>query len=65
VDVYLWRRAEQIGEPTDTEEVGQIEWVPLDLVPDMTARQELLGSGTLVALLYYVTSRRRGDGTAG
>ena len=29
VDVYLWRRAEQIGEPTDTEEVGRLEWVPI------------------------------------
>lgn len=27
VDVYLWREAERIGEPTDTEEVGRLEWV--------------------------------------
>ena len=60
VDVYLWRQAERLGEPTDTEEVGRIEWVPLDRVPEMVSRQELLGSGTLVALLYYLASR--GDG---
>ena len=29
VDVFLWRRAEQVGEPTDTEEVGRLEWVPM------------------------------------
>lgn len=57
VDVFLWRGAEQIGEPTDTEEVGMVEWVPLSRVPELAQRQELLGSGTLVALLYYLASR--------
>ncbi len=56
IDVYLWRAAEHVGEPTDTEEVGQIEWVPLSRVPELAARQELLGSGTLVGLLYYLAS---------
>jgi 8-oxo-dGTP pyrophosphatase MutT (NUDIX family) len=57
VDVFLWRGAERIGEPTDTEEVGRVEWVPLSQVPELVRRRELLGSGTLVALLYYLTSR--------
>jgi 8-oxo-dGTP pyrophosphatase MutT (NUDIX family) len=57
VDVYLWREAEHIGDPTDTEEVGRVEWVPLTRVQELAQRQELLGSGTLVALLYYLTSR--------
>ena len=58
VDVYLWRDAEHIGDPTDTEEVGRIEWVPLSRVNELAQRQELLGSGTLVSLLYYLNSRR-------
>ncbi|MGQ0842257.1 NUDIX domain-containing protein [Actinokineospora sp.] len=57
VDVYLWRKAEKIGEPTDTEEVGRVEWVPLSRIPELAKRQELLGSGALVPLLYYVASR--------
>lgn len=57
VDVFLWRGAERIGEPTDTEEVGRVEWVPLSRVAELAQRQELLGSGTLVALLYYLASR--------
>jgi ADP-ribose pyrophosphatase len=56
VDVFLWRGAERIGEPTDTEEVGRVEWVPLSRVPELVQRQELLGAGTLVALLYYLAS---------
>ncbi|MGO1049295.1 NUDIX domain-containing protein [Crossiella sp. CA198] len=57
IDVYLWRNAEQIGEPTDTEEAGRVEWVPLSRVHELAQRKELLGSGTLVALLYYLSSR--------
>jgi ADP-ribose pyrophosphatase len=57
VDVYLWREAERIGEPTDPEEVGRVEWVSLSRVVELAARGELLGSGTLVALLYYLASR--------
>ncbi len=58
IDVYLWRKAEQLGEPTDTEEIGRVEWVPLSRVPELASRQQLLGSGTLVALLYYVAVRQ-------
>jgi 8-oxo-dGTP pyrophosphatase MutT (NUDIX family) len=57
VEVFLWRGAERSGEPTDTEEVGRVEWVALSRVPELARRGELLGSGTLVALLYYLASR--------
>ena len=63
IDVYLWRQAEHIGDPTDTEEVGRVEWVPLTRVPELATRQQLLGAGALVPLLYYVASR--GTGAAG
>jgi ADP-ribose pyrophosphatase len=62
VDVFLWRGAERVGEPTDMEEVGRVEWVPLSWVPELVRRQELLGSGTLVALLYYLASHGRTTG---
>lgn len=58
MDVYLWREAEHIGEPTETEEVGRVEWVPLSRVNELAQKQQLLGSGTLVSLLYYLNSRR-------
>jgi 8-oxo-dGTP pyrophosphatase MutT (NUDIX family) len=57
VDVFLWRGAERIGKPTDTEEVGRVEWVPLSRVLELVKRGELLGAGTLVALLYYLALR--------
>jgi ADP-ribose pyrophosphatase len=63
VDVFLWRQAEKVGEPTDTEEVGRVEWVPLSRVPELAQQQQILGSGALVPLLYYMASR--GAGAAG
>lgn len=62
-DVYLWRKVEKVGEPTDTEEVGRLEWVPLSRVLEFVKRREVLGAGALVPLLYYLASR--GLGAAG
>ena len=56
VDVFLWRRAERIGQPTDTEETGRVEWVRCPGA-ELAQRRELLGSGKLVASLYYLASR--------
>jgi len=56
-DVYLWRKVEKVGEPTDTEEVGRLEWVPLSRVLEFVQRREVLGAGALVPLLYYLASR--------
>jgi 8-oxo-dGTP pyrophosphatase MutT (NUDIX family) len=56
-DVYLWRGARHVGDPTDTEEVGRVQWVPLSRIPELAKRGELLGAGALVPLLYYLASR--------
>lgn len=60
-DVYLWRDAEKVGEPTDTEEVGRLEWVPLAKIPELALRKQILGAGALVPLLYYIASRNAGS----
>nr|WP_042195712.1 NUDIX hydrolase [Kibdelosporangium sp. MJ126-NF4]CEL22176.1 Nudix hydrolase family protein [Kibdelosporangium sp. MJ126-NF4]CTQ92957.1 Nudix hydrolase family protein [Kibdelosporangium sp. MJ126-NF4] len=57
VDVYLWRAAEQVGEPTDTEEVGRVEWVPLSRIPELARQKKILGAGALVPLMYYIGRR--------
>jgi 8-oxo-dGTP pyrophosphatase MutT (NUDIX family) len=56
-DVYLWRAAEKVGEPTDTEEVGRLEWVPLTRIPELARQQQILGAGSIgsVAVLPGVT----------
>ena len=57
-EVFLWRQARQVGPPSDLDELGRVEWVPLASVPQMVAQGQLLGAGTLVALLYYLARRR-------
>jgi 8-oxo-dGTP pyrophosphatase MutT (NUDIX family) len=61
-EIFVGHGAERVGEPTDLEEAGHIEWVPLADVPGLMARGELMGSGTLVALL-HILANRRGQGT--
>ncbi|MER5352619.1 NUDIX domain-containing protein [Kitasatospora sp. NPDC002551] len=56
-EIFVARGAAKVGEPTDAEEAGQTEWIPLTDVPGMIARDELLGSGTLVALLHLLANR--------
>lgn len=56
-DVYLWNDAEHVGEPTDTEETGRLEWVSLNRVRELAKDHELLGAGTIVAVQSYLLSR--------
>jgi 8-oxo-dGTP pyrophosphatase MutT (NUDIX family) len=53
-EVFVGRGATYIGEPTDVEEAGRVEWIPLADIPGMMERGELAGSGTLVGLLYLL-----------
>lgn len=50
-EAYLVRGAQHVGDPTDPEEAGRVEWVSLDDIPKMIAAGEILGSGSLVGLL--------------
>ncbi|MFE9398743.1 NUDIX domain-containing protein [Streptomyces flavidovirens] len=63
-EIYVGRGATHIGEPTDTEEAGHVAWVPLADIPALMARGELMGSGTLVALLHLLATRNTGVSTA-
>jgi 8-oxo-dGTP pyrophosphatase MutT (NUDIX family) len=55
--VYLAREARRVGQPTDSEEAGRVGWVPLRSVLDLISRGGVLGSGSLVGLLYYLATR--------
>lgn len=56
-EIFVGQGAKQVGSPTDLEEAGHIEWVPLADIPGLMARGELMGSGTLVALLHVLANR--------
>lgn len=57
-EIFIAQGAERVGDPTDAEEAGHVEWVPLSDIPGLMARGDLMGSGTLVALLHLLASRR-------
>ncbi len=59
IDVFLFREAEKVGEPTDLEEAARIEWKPVAELLDLAVQGELLGSGTLVPVLLYLATRDR------
>jgi len=60
VDVFMWRQAQKVGEPTDAEEAARIEWIPVDRVLELVRNGEVLGAGAIVPLLYYLASRNSG-----
>lgn len=56
-DVFLSCDALQVSTTTDVEETGVRRWVPLSDVLGMAARGDILGAGSLVALLYLAARR--------
>ncbi|HEY8450660.1 MAG TPA: NUDIX hydrolase [Natronosporangium sp.] len=64
-DIFIGRGATYVGEPDDAEESGRVAWIPLREIPDLMARGELLGSGTLVALLHVLAFGTSGPTSLG
>lgn len=60
VDAYIWRAAEKVAEPSDGEEAARIEWISVSRVLELVRNGEVLGSGAIVPLLYYLASRAVG-----
>ncbi|MGW1199530.1 NUDIX domain-containing protein [Streptomyces sp. NPDC002536] len=63
-EIFVGHGAQHIGDPTDVEEAGHVAWVPLADIPGLMSRGELMGSGTLVALLHLLANRQAGTATA-
>lgn len=53
-EIFIGRGATRVGEPTDLEESGEVAWIPLTDVHRLIKKDELMGSGTLVALLHVL-----------
>lgn len=57
-ELYTATGAEHVGEPTDLEEAGIVEWIPMADVPGLIRAGKVAGSGSLVALLYVLALGR-------
>jgi 8-oxo-dGTP pyrophosphatase MutT (NUDIX family) len=61
-ELFIGHGARQVSSPPpDAEEAGRIAWIPLSEIPGLIARNELLGSGTLIALLHTLAFTKAGD----
>lgn len=56
-EVFLFRGADHVGDPTDQEEAAVIEWVPLDQARTLIDAGEVLGSATLIGLLAVIAGQ--------
>ncbi|MEU3399364.1 NUDIX hydrolase [Streptomyces filamentosus] len=56
--VYIARGVEKAGEPTEKNEAAHMEWVPLDDILGLIAAGKIRNSGTLVAVLHLLATRR-------
>ncbi|MEV4260080.1 NUDIX hydrolase [Kribbella sp. NPDC049584] len=56
--VFRAGTAVRIGEPTEQNESDRIEWIPLDDVPGMIARHEIVSGITLVGLQQLLIQER-------
>jgi 8-oxo-dGTP pyrophosphatase MutT (NUDIX family) len=54
VDVFLFRGAEKVGEPSDAEEAARIEWIPVGELFGRLREGELLGAGAIIPVLLYL-----------
>ena len=55
--VYVVHGATKVGEPSDLEEAARVDWVPLSSVVKLVSEGKVLGSGSLVGLLYFLATR--------
>lgn len=56
-DVYLAESAERFGDPTDREEAGRVDWVPLSSVLGLVNKGEVNGAGSIAGLLHVLATR--------
>jgi len=55
--LYIGQGASFAGQPTDREEAGRVEWIPMASILGMISRNEIIGSGSLVGLLHVLAER--------
>ncbi|WP_380164648.1 NUDIX domain-containing protein [Jannaschia sp. R86511] len=56
--VFVGRDPERVSEPVETDEAARAEWVDLDRIPVLIRDGDVANSGTLVAVLELLQSRR-------
>ncbi|WP_410812303.1 NUDIX hydrolase [Micromonospora sp. 067-2] len=59
--LFLARDATHIGSPVDVNEAERVAWMPLAEARDLVFRGEIVGAGTVIAVLELVARKARGE----
>ena len=55
-DLYLAHGAELVGEP-EVDETAEVRWVPIDEMPQMIVRGDILGAITIIGVQHALLRR--------
>ncbi|MEH1058396.1 NUDIX hydrolase [Micromonospora sp. CPCC 206171] len=59
--LFLARRAQYTGVPMDVNEAEQVAWIPLDKARHLVTSGEIVGAGTVIAVLELIARQARGE----
>ncbi|MGW4502602.1 NUDIX hydrolase [Micromonospora sp. NPDC004336] len=59
--LFLARDAVHVGAPVDVNEAERVAWIPLEETRDLVSRGEIVGAGTVMAVLELVARKARGE----
>lgn len=59
--LFLARHAEHVGTPVDVNEAARVAWIPLTEARMLVMRGEIVGAGTVIAVLELAARQARGE----
>lgn len=59
--LFLTRTAEYTGAPVDVNETERVAWVPLEETRQLISEGEIVGAGTVIAVLELMARKARGE----
>jgi 8-oxo-dGTP pyrophosphatase MutT (NUDIX family) len=59
--LFLGRGADYIGDAVDINEAERVAWIPLDEAQRLIASGEIVGAGSIIAVLDLVARKQRGE----
>ena len=59
--LFLARNAEYTGAPVDVNETERVAWVPLEETRQLVSEGEIVGAGTVIAVLELMARQARGE----
>ena len=59
--LFLGRGADHVGNAIDVNEAERVAWIPLDEAHRLIASGEIVGAGSVIAVLDLVARKRRGE----